>query len=522
MALSGRASKTEVVLVSPGNPRAIYQGLGDDVAAIEPPVWAGMLANFLRSKAGGGRSVRLVDQVGEGLASEAIAGEVRDARPRLAGIVVYGQQPSASTQTMTAALALVDAIKAESPATPVILIGGHPSALPRETLRESAADFVCKGEGPATLAGLLALSDLRDTNALARIPGLCFRDGAETRLNPEAPLIAERELTRVLPGVAWDLLPMRNYRAHNWHCFDHIDARQPYASLYTSLGCPYRCSFCCINAPFGRNTIRCWDPNFVVDEMEKLARDYGVRNLKIVDEMFVLKEKHVEAVCDGILARGLDFNIWAYARVDTVKPRLLEKMRRAGFRWLCLGIESGSKHVRDGVQKGRFGSDDIRTVVDTIHAAGIHIIGNYIFGLPDDDWDSLRATLDLAFELNLEFANFYSAMAYPGSELYHTAKTRGWELPKRWQDFSQHAFETLPLPTEKLAAGEVLAFRDYAWKAYFTNPAYLELVGRKFGAQVLAHLAAVAKHDLPRKHALSLADLPVRALRPRSVFHATV
>jgi radical SAM superfamily enzyme YgiQ (UPF0313 family) len=69
---------------------------------------------------------------------------------------------------------------------------------------------------------------------------------------------------------------------------------------------------------------------------------------------------------------------------DTVKDHFLQKLKKAGFRWLDLGIESGSKHVRDGVSKGRFGSEEIIKVVRDIQGAGINIIGNYIFCLPDD------------------------------------------------------------------------------------------------------------------------------------------
>ena len=54
---------------------------------------------------------------------------------------------------------------------------------------------------------------------------------------------------------------------------------------------------------------------------------------------------------------------------------------------------------------------------------------NYIFGLPDDTMDSMRTTLDLARTLNTEWANFYCAMAYPGSPLYDLAKQKHWALP---------------------------------------------------------------------------------------------
>src|SRR5262249_10161523 len=162
-----------------------------------------------------------------------------------------------------------------------------------------------------------------------------------------------------------------------------------------------------------------------------LYRVYGVKTIKIIDEMFVLNDRHVAAICQLLAQKpyALELNIWAYARVDTVKPERLALLRSAGIRWLAIGIESGSQHVRDGAEKS-FGQQEIVDIIRQIKDAGINVIGNYIFGLPDDDLKSMGETLDLAIELNCEFANFYSAMAYPGSHLYTLAVEKGWRLPE--------------------------------------------------------------------------------------------
>jgi radical SAM superfamily enzyme YgiQ (UPF0313 family) len=214
--------------------------------------------------------------------------------------------------------------------------------------------------------------------------------------------------------------------------------------------------------------------------------------------MFILNDTHVDAICDRLIAAGGDFNIWAYARVDTVKSGQLDRLRRAGVRWLALGIESGSAHVRDGAQKA-LKSSDIQGVVRAIQGAGINVIGNYIFGLPDDDLTSVRETLDLALELNCEFANFYAAMAYPGSRLYTMAVQRGWELPDVWQGYSQHSFETLPLKTATMSSTEVLRFRDQAFQSYFSAPSYLNMVSRKFGTATAAEIGTMCQVALPRR-----------------------
>ena len=71
------------------------------------------------------------------------------------------------------------------------------------------------------------------------------------------------------------------------------------------------------------NSYRFWNPRRVVDNLERLVRRYGVRHIKFADEMFVLNRRHIEEICDGIIEKNLDLNIWAYARVDTVKPDTL-------------------------------------------------------------------------------------------------------------------------------------------------------------------------------------------------------
>ena len=349
---------------------------------------------------------------------------------------------------------------------------------------------------------------MSDTSNFHKIPGLYWREGNEIAKSAPGTLIPQELLPTELPGMAWDLLPMKNYRAHNWHAFDHINDRSPYASLYTSLGCPFKCTFCCINAPFGGSSFRYWDPQFMIKEFDILATQYGVKNIKIADEMFVMNQNHFMKLSELLIERNHGFNIWAYSRVDTVKPQFLERLKKAGVNWLALGIESGSKHVRDGVTKGRFGQEDIRNIVRQIKDAGIHVIGNYIFGLPDDDYETMQATLDMSLELNCEMSNFYSAMAYPGSQLYSIALEKQWSLPKSWLGFSQHSVEALPLRTEHLAAGEVLAFRDKAFDVYFSDPGYLKLVKDKFGQATLDHIQAMTKHSLKRSNALPLKTFP--------------
>ena len=493
----------DLLIINPGSLREVYQTLSTDLAAKEPPIWAALLAQGIRKA---GFSVALLDCEAHEYTKEEIVAKLGEYRPGLTAIVVYGQQPSASTQNMYAAGLTAKIISENFPNYKSIMLGGHISALPERTLREESVTFVAKGEGYFTLLGMLQIN-LNNPGELSTIPGLYFRDGNEIRKGKEPLIVPQERLSELLPGMAWDLLPMDKYRAHNWHCFEDINHRTPYASLYTSLGCPFKCSFCCINAPFGGPSFRYWDPDIMVKEFDLLATKYGVTNIKIADEMFVLNEKHFLKLCENIKNLGHKFNIWAYARVDTIKEKHLVALKAAGVNWIALGIESFSKYVRDGVNKGRFGAEDITRVVRMIQNAGINVHANYIFGLPDDDLISMKETLKFSMDLNAEMSNFYGAMAYPGSALYDLALQEGLELPGSWLGYSQHSKETKPLPTKFLKSGEVLYFRDWAWQSYYTNPAYLELVRKKFGEDAFLHVKNMTKHKLERNHAITIDNL---------------
>lgn len=486
--------KVDVVFINPGQLKAVYQDLGNQYSAIEPPSLAAMFATYVRKKGG---SVAILDAPALNLDPQMAAQYVYDRYdPQLIVMVVYGFQPSASTQNMSAAGATCSALKELNSEFQILMTGTHPAALPRQTLEQEEVDFVCSLEGPQTI-WMLTEEIKSGRRRFSEVPSLWYWEGQEAKATPQGALIDN--LDEEMPGAAWDLLPMEKYRAHNWHCFEHLDERMPYASMHTTLGCPYRCTFCCINAPFGKPSYRMWSPDLVIREIDHLVEKYGVKNIKFVDEMFVLHRTHVLGICDRIIERGHKLNIWAYARVDTVKDEMLEKLNRAGFRWLALGIESGSKHVRDGVAKGRFGQEEILTVVKKIQAAGINVIGNYIFGLPDDTFESMQETVDLAFEAQCEFSNFYSAMAYPGSKLYTMAQEKGWELPDSWIGYSQHSYETKPLRTEVLTSAEVLKFRDEAFHKYYTDVRYLNFVEKKFGLKVRSHIEEMTKIKLRRK-----------------------
>ena len=112
------------------------------------------------------------------------------------------------------------------------------------------------------------------------------------------------------------------------------------------------------NAPIGvagnYSKMRFWSPDFIINEFDKLV-DMGVRTLRISDEMFLLNKKYYVPLCEKIIDRGYGekLSMWAYSRIDTVRdPKQLELIRKAGIKWLALGIEIGGKKYAWKLQKG--------------------------------------------------------------------------------------------------------------------------------------------------------------------------
>tara|TARA_Y100000590_G_scaffold184419_1_gene210189 strand:+ start:13755 stop:15275 length:1521 start_codon:yes stop_codon:yes gene_type:complete len=487
----------------------IYQELSKDHSAIEPPIWAGMLANHCRNN---NNKVEILDCEAMGLDFNKSAEEINNYDPKIACFVVYGQQPSASTQNMEGATATSKILKQINAKIKICFVGGHIAALPIETLeKEHSIDFIALNEGVYSISNLLKVDNLNDHSYLKKVRGIGYRNKEKKIiLNEPEKIVPKKLLEQDLPGVAWDLLPsLSSYRTAGWHSWSNNSEKQPFASLYTSLGCPYKCSFCMINiinrtnndeniSSQDSNIFRWWSPEFIIKQFDYFA-EKGVKNIKIADELFVLNPNHFIKICDLLIERDYGFNIWAYSRIDTCKPIYLEKLKKAGVNWLGLGIENPNNVIRKDVHKDSYKEVKIIDVVNLIRDSGINVAANYIFGLPNETEDSLKFTYSFAEETNSEMVNFYCAMAYPGSPLHLIAKKQNLKLPSTYSGYSQHSYDTQNLPSEFLPAKTILKFRDDAWNKYHKNPKYLSLIKNKFNSKAEQNIINMSKIKLKRK-----------------------
>jgi len=498
----------DVLFVESDSSGKSYQELSRVHSAIETPTWSLLLAQSCRSRRFG---AAILDCNAERLPDDQAVQRIHDAKPRLVCFVVYGQEPNAGTRNMSGAVRLCAKLKEAYPEHPTCFVGSHISALPKEVLAYDFVDIVLLNEGVYALHNLL-LSDLHDE--LGKVNGIGYKQNGILILTPPQQIVPQHLMDRDLPGYAWDLLPYKQkpldlYRAHFWHAEFNHNLRTPFAALYTSLGCSFKCDFCMINilnrvdnsdgiVSADSATIRYWSPDFILRQFDKLV-EMGVETVRISDEMFFFNRKYYEPLLRSLIERGHNLRMWAYSRVDTVRPQYLKLFRKAGIRWLALGIEAGNQEIRREISKGKFQEIDIQEAIGQVRDHDINVVGNFIFGLPDDTYGSMQQTLDLATELNTEHANFYPCQALPGSPLYYMALKNGWKLPDSYEGYAFLSYECQPLPTKYVSDADVLKFRDEAWQKYYTRTEYLDLIERKFGKEQRKNIEDLTKIKIKRK-----------------------
>ncbi len=308
----------DILFIHPNASHKIYQGLADNHSAIEPPIWAGLLCGHCLQN---GYSAEILDCEHDQLYPDEVPEIVSVYNPHVVCVVVYGQQPSASTQNMEGAVALADKIKKDNPNQFIVFVGGHIAALPDEVLElHPSIDATCQNEGVYTLSNLI--NCVKNNENLGNVLGLCYRLNDHVYINEPQKIVPQERMEEDLPDIIKRYI---GYRTAGWHSWTNSSEKSPFAALYTSIGCPMKCSFCCINTingckkGVGQSHFRYWKPEHTIKHFDYFA-EHNIKNIKIADELFVLKKEHFLKLCNLIIERRYDFNIWCYCRIGTCYP----------------------------------------------------------------------------------------------------------------------------------------------------------------------------------------------------------
>ena len=490
--------KCDVVLVHPSKSGAY--GQVESLASTTPDVLLGLVDAYVESN---GLTSVIIDLDITKISAQDLLSLITKLSPKILGVFSTGVNVSASTQTMPAVIGFFKDIAINLPdQIRTFVYGGHPTVLPERTLKETSADYVIIGEGYETI--LLLTKNLISNVSIDNIDGIAYvkedlLGNVTTVINPMPKMIDVNSL----PMINWDKLNPKLYRAHNWHCFgDDIDNRSPYGVIWTSMGCAYPCDFCCINNLYSKRTFRFRDMKTVVEEIDILVNNHGVKNLRIMDELFVIKHPRVEEFCDLMGERGYDLNIWCYARVDSVTPYILKRLKKIGVNWVGYGFEAGDdenalKSINKAVKKGSLSNDE---VIKITRDAGINMIGHAILGLYDDDEDSIRKNVDFLRKHQFEWNNIYPAFAYPGTPFYDKYVGEGIiEEPRSWEEYGLYSYECKPLPTKHLTSAQVLSLRDELFNEYYSDQNVQDNLRIKFGQKTIDHINEMLSVKLKRK-----------------------
>jgi radical SAM superfamily enzyme YgiQ (UPF0313 family) len=413
----------------------------------KPPYSLLVIAALLRQR---GIAFRLFDQTAADLrTSEVIARLDRDGfRPTA---IVF---PS-TTPTLDGDVEEVRAIKRHY-GVPMFCFGPHASTVPFESMQRAPdIDGMFVGEPED---GVVALGERESLDALDDIPSLTFRRG--TDIVPHKAHGSFAGFTS-MPFPAWDLLPLEHYTLP-------LEGK-PYILVETSRGCPYTCDFCVAPIHQGHK-FRERDAKAIVDEMAYAKRTLGVQHFYLWGDTVTLNQKSFSLFCDELVARRLDVRWFGNARADNlVSPEFVQKLKASGCWMLSMGIESESEAVRKDMVK-RLEEQKVRTAFRNLRQAGIKSFAFFIYGYPGETVASMERTTRYALELDPDFANFYPAVPYPGTDLYEKAKREGLLADEDWwrMEYSYYV-----LRGGELDEATVMRAIQSARRRFFLRPRYV-------------------------------------------------
>jgi radical SAM superfamily enzyme YgiQ (UPF0313 family) len=270
-------------------------------------------------------------------------------------------------------------------------------------------DFICRGEGELVFSTLL--DRLVQKKDYTDIPGLAYRD-ARGQIAANEPIACN---LNELPWPARDDLP-------------HVLAAGLGPGVYASRGCPYRCNYCALGASsalLAKESYRLRDVEAVVEEIVFLYRDYGMRNVTIVDDLFVTKSpaahERAHAFADLLISKQLDLRFMIDCRVDSIEKNLFEHLYRAGLRKIFVGVETPdpeqlAKYNKKYLIKKARPQDRLREAKDI----GLEVVPGLLTFHPRSAVKELRRILEFVEDVGWhgKFQLLHRIRAYPGTPLY--------------------------------------------------------------------------------------------------------
>lgn len=319
---------------------------------------------------------------------------------------------------------LIKKIK-EYTSIPLIIGGPHVSAVNKEVLTKTPADFAMKGE--AELSFLKFIYQFNTSKNYSKIGNLIWRN--------RAGYIVENEKEPLIKDI--DSIPFPSFETFRFEQYSYFATKT--IPIITSRGCPYRCNYCSVKLSMGRG-FRPRSPENVVEEIKHWIKTYNIERFEINDDCFNLDMARAEKMCDLIISEGLNIKYELYngIRADRITEKLLQKMKESGCIFLSYGCESGNEKIIRNMGKS-LRLEDVSEAVELTNKVGIRNSVNFIIGHKDETYKMAMESIEFARSLPTNFVNFYNVIPYPGTELFDWA--------------SKHASHMLPVDEYLIKVG---------------------------------------------------------------------
>jgi len=355
-----------------------------------------------------------------------------------------------------------------------VVVGGmHVSCCPEDVLSCDSIDFVVIGEGELTFLMLIKALE-SNKGDLSAIDGIAFKSSkGEIVINPRQDLIEDLDS---LPFPAWDLLAIEKYFSIGR---DALAKEKRHLSFITSRGCPYSCTFCS-SAGFWMRKWRKRSAENVLNELEYLVKEYGIKEVCFEDDNLSLDPKRLEEICLGIIERNLNIR-WNTPNGISVKmltPQLIKLMKKSGCKRLNFGIESGDEHILHDVIKKDFALEKFKEIVASCRKEGIITSGYFVIGMPGETKESIERSLEFAKSLDLNEIAVFIATPFPGTELYNICKEKRYlkyeynEITAEDEIESRIFFETPLISGEDLRKAQSRFYSEFYKSQALKRPFY--------------------------------------------------
>lgn len=422
-----------------------------DSHLISPPLGLGYLATAIRKS----HEVEILDCIRDMMTDKKFEAKVMFKKPDVVGFQVCSRDLPQVEKS-------IRMIKKISPLTVVIVGGPHPSSLPHQTMHDlGLADYGFQGEGEIGLPLLLRHLSGSEEISLTEIPGLLWREKGKVNCNP--PIFIESLNSLGFPS--WDLIqPQRYPRAAVQGAFVK---NFPVASIITTRGCPYRCTYCAGPLIFGRK-VRARSIDHIFQEIELLYFEYGIKEIQIVDDHFIFNLEFAKDFCRRAIEKNLNLTFYGVSgvRIEKMDRELLELMKKAKFYQVAVGVESGSDRVLKLIKKN-LTINVVREKIKLITEVGLEVIAFFIIGFPGETREEIIETIKFACELPLKRATFSSCLPLPGTEIYYQLKKEG---KLRNLDWTRLHFSKICFPIEGVTTFELAMLQRYAFLKFMFRP----------------------------------------------------